>query len=52
MTIFQDKLLKRTHCVEAGDYTVPNLLSARDLVFRPETVPPPNRQLHVTMTYT
>ena len=32
-----------TDCDEAGDYVVPNVLSARDLVFRPdnmdETVP-------------
>ena len=32
-----------TDCVEAGDYVVPNVLSPRDLVFRPdnmdETVP-------------
>ena len=33
----------RTDCDEAGDYVVPNVLSPRDLVFRPdnmdETVP-------------
>ena len=33
-----------TDCDEAGDYVVPNVLSPRDLVFRPdnmdETVPP------------
>ena len=34
MTIFQDKLLTRTDCDEAGDYVVPNVLSPRDLVFR------------------
>ena len=32
-----------TDCAEAGDYVVPNVLSPRDLVFRPdkmdETVP-------------
>ena len=32
-----------TYCDEAGDYVVPNVLSPRDLVFRPdnmdETVP-------------
>ena len=32
-----------TNCDEAGDYVVPNVLSPRDLVFRPdnmdETVP-------------
>ena len=36
MTIFQDKLLTITDCVEAGDYVVPNVLSPRDLVFRPD----------------
>ena len=35
MTTFQDKLLKKTDCDEAGDYVVPNVLSPRDLVFRP-----------------
>ena len=35
MTIFHDKLLTRTDCDEAGDYVVPNVLSPRDLVFRP-----------------
>ena len=33
-----------TDCGEAGDYIVPNVLSPRDLVFRPdmdETVPHP-----------
>ena len=34
MTIFQDKLLTRTECDEAGDYVVPNVLSPRELVFR------------------
>ena len=36
-----------TYCDEAGDYVVPNVLSPRDLVFRPdnmdETVPHTNR---------
>ena len=36
-----------TDCDEAGDYVVPNVLSPRDLVFRPdnmdETVPHINR---------
>ena len=45
MTIFQDKLLTRTDCDKAGDYVVPNVLSPRGLVFRPDighkTVPPP-----------
>ena len=36
MAIFQDKLLTRTDCDEAGDYVVPNVLSPRDLVFRPD----------------
>ena len=36
MTIFKDKLLTRTDCDEAGDYIVPNVLSPRDLVFRPD----------------
>ena len=36
MTIFQDKLVTRTDCDEAGDYSVPNVLSPRDLVFRPD----------------
>ena len=33
MTIFQDKLLTRTYCDEAGGYAVPNALWPRDLVF-------------------
>ena len=46
MTIFNDKRLRRTDCDKAGDYVVPNMLSPRDLVFRPDigqkttTVPP------------
>ena len=32
MTTFQDKLLTRTDCDEAGDYVMPNVLSPRDLV--------------------
>ena len=36
MTIFLDKLLTRTYCDEAGDFVVPNVLSPRDLVFRPD----------------
>ena len=36
MTIFQNKLLTWTDCYEAGDYVVPNVLSPRDLVFRPD----------------
>ena len=36
MTIFKDKRLTRTDCDEAGDYVVPNVLSPRDLVFRPD----------------
>ena len=27
-----------TDCAEAGDYVVPNLLSPRDLVFRPDNM--------------
>ena len=38
-----DGRLSWTDCDEAGDYVVPNVLSPRDLVFRPdnmdETVP-------------
>ena len=37
-----------TDCDEAGDYVVPNVLSPRDLVFRPDnmdkTVPPTLRK--------
>ena len=33
--IFRDKLVIRTYCDKAGDYAVPNVLSPRDLVFRP-----------------
>ena len=36
MTVIQDKLLTRTYCDEAEDYAVPNVLSPRDLVFRPD----------------
>ena len=36
MTIFQDKLLTRKDCDEAGDNVVPNVLSTRELVFRPD----------------
>ena len=36
MTIVQDKLPTRTDCDEAEDYVVPNVLSPRDLVFRPD----------------
>ena len=42
-----------TYCDEAGDYVVPNVLSSRDLVFRPddmdETVPHThiNRPSHI-----
>ena len=28
----------RKHCDEAGDYVVPNVLSPRDLVFRPDNM--------------
>ena len=36
MTIFKDKRLTRTDCDEAGDFVVPNVLSPRNLVFRPD----------------
>ena len=36
MKIFQDKFLTRTDCDKAGDYVVPNVLSPRNLVFRPD----------------
>ena len=36
MTTFQDKLLTKADCDEAGDYVVPNVLSPRDVVFRPD----------------
>ena len=36
MTIFQDKLLTRSDCDEAGNDVVPNVLSPRDLVFSPD----------------
>ena len=36
MTFFNDKLLTRTYCDEAGDYAVPNVLSPRGLVFKPD----------------
>ena len=31
MTVFQENLLTRTYCDEAGDYIVPNVLSPRGL---------------------
>ena len=37
MAVFQDTLLTRTYCDEAGDYTLyamPNVLSPRHQVFR------------------
>ena len=30
--------LIRTNCDEAGDYVVPNVLSPRDLVYRPDNM--------------
>ena len=38
MTVFQKKkkLLTRTYCDEAGYFAVPNVLSPRDLVLRPD----------------
>ena len=37
MTIFQDKLLTKTYCDEAGDNVMPIVLSPRDLIFRPDS---------------
>ena len=34
-TTFHDNQPTRTNCDEGGDYAVPNMLSPRDLVFRP-----------------
>ena len=36
MTTFKDLRLTWTDCGEAEDYVVPNILSPRDLVFRPD----------------
>ena len=36
MTVFQDNLLTCTYCDEARDYVVRNVLSPRNLVFRPD----------------
>ena len=36
MTVFQDNLLTSTYRDEAIDYVVRNVLSSRDLVFRPD----------------
>ena len=36
MTTFKDLRLAWTDCDEAEDYVVPNVLSPRDLVFRPD----------------
>ena len=33
-----DGRLTRTYCDEAGDYVVPNVLSPRDLVYRPDNM--------------
>ena len=45
-----------TDCDEAGDYVVPNVLSPRDLVFRPdnidETVPHTQPRSPVTLKHT
>ena len=35
-TTFKDLRLTWTDCDEAEDYVVPNVLSPRDLVFRPD----------------
>ena len=44
-----------TNCDEAGDYVVPNVLSSRDLVFRPdnmdETVPHIPLQVEVDLRW-
>ena len=34
LTIFQDKMVTRAKCDEAGHYAVPNVFSPKDLVFR------------------
>ena len=33
-----DGQLSQTNCDEVGDYVVPNVLSPRDLVFRPDNM--------------
>ena len=33
-----DERLNRTNCDEAGDYVLPNVLSPRDLVSRPDNM--------------
>ena len=47
LVLVEDGRLTWTDCDEAGDYVVPNVLSPRDLVFRPdimdETVPHTNQ---------
>ena len=36
LIVFMDKLLTRTYSDKAGDFAVPNVLSPRDLFFRPD----------------
>ena len=38
-----------TDCDEAGDYVVPNVLSPRDLVFRPDNMGEPVPHINVKM---
>ena len=46
-----DKLLTRTYCDEAGDYAVPNVLSPRDLVFRPDFLTKNVYNTHIRPTH-
>ena len=39
-----------TDCDEAGDYVVPNVLSPRDLVFRPDNMDETVPHTHTLMT--
>ena len=40
-----------TDCDEAGDYVVPNVLSPRDLVFRPDNMDETVPHTHVSDVY-
>ena len=40
-----------TDCDEAGDYVVPNVLSPRDLVFRPDNIDETTTHQIVILTY-
>ena len=40
-----------TDCDEAGDYVVPNVLSPRDLVFRPDNMDETNCTTHIIRMY-